>query len=70
MTTQKLICRECKHEVLKVIEDSLENDQKEITRLAISSSSQDNILYLARQLILIGIKAAKYRIGDMYVKKT
>ncbi len=68
--TQKLICQACKHEVLKVIEDSLENDQKEITRLAISSSSQDNILYLARQLILIGIKAAKYRVGYMYVKKT
>ncbi len=67
--TQKLICRACKHEVLKLIEENLEKDEKEITRLAISSSSQDSILYLARQLILIGIKAAKYRVGDMYVKK-
>ncbi len=67
--TQKLICSDCKDEVLKVIEGNLERHQEEITRLAISSRDHDMIMFLARQLVLVGAKSSKYQVGNMYVKK-
>ncbi len=69
MTTQKLVCQGCKDEVLKVIVENIGKNEAEATRLSLSSASDDMIMYLARQLILIGAKSAKYQVGNMYVKK-
>ncbi len=70
MTTQKLICQDCKDEVLRVIVGNIEKNEEMLASIALSSKSNDLITYLARQLVLVGAKSAKYQVGNMYVKKT
>ncbi len=67
--SQKLICSDCKDEVLKVIQEHIAKQDVEITKLALSSSGDDSIMYLARQMVLCGIKSVKYRVAEMWIKK-
>ncbi len=69
MCAQKLICEKCKDEVLRVVEEHLQHLQSEITSLSISSSSEDLIKGLSTQIILLGAKSVKYKVGDMWARK-
>lgn len=65
----KVICEACKDKVLRVIEEHLQRRQEEITKLVLSSSGDDLVKHLAEELIQIGAKSVKYRIGEMLTRK-
>ncbi len=67
--TQTLICKKCKEEVLKVIEEHAQTHDAEVARLSLSSSSDDMLLSHVRQIVLVGIKSVKYRIAEMWTHK-
>ncbi len=69
MPTQTLICEKCKDEVLKAVEEHLQHLQAEITKLSLSSSGEDMLKSLSTQILLVGAKSVKYKIGNMWIKK-